>query len=214
LAEVVITNALLTESEARQLRAYFQTKFGPIHRVACLGDSLTLSPDGYADDLAAALGASGYAIGVADHGVGSEDLDDLYIRWQANIRGRGYERLAVLGGTNNVKNGTGPQLELYDAIITEALEARMGVVTMTIPPFGGHASWSPADQVSLETLNSHIRTAFTADPRMRLVEVYDTVRNPASYGYLPAYNHDLLHMSAEADQLVAALVRDALIDLA
>ena len=85
---------------------------------------------------------------------------------------------------------------------------------MTIPPFGGHASWSPADQVSLETLNAHVRATFTADPRVRLVEVYDTIRNPASYGYLPAFNFDLLHTSPDADVLIAGMVRDALIDLA
>lgn len=213
LAEVVITNALLTESEARQLRAYFQAKFGPIYRVACLGDSLTVSPDGYVDELAGLLSAAGTAIGVADHGVGSEELDDLYLRWQANIKGRGYERLSLLGGTNNVKNGTGPQLEVYDAIMTEALAERMGVVTITIPPFGGHASWSAVDQLALEKLNAHIRTAFAASPQVRLVELYDRLRNPASYGYLPAFNLDLLHMNADGDALLAGLVRDALLDL-
>ncbi len=214
IAEVLITNALLSDAEAAQLRAYFRMKFGPIYRVAALGDSLTLQPDGYADDLAIAMGSSGYAIGVADHGVGSEELDDLYARWGTNIRGKGYERLALLGGTNNVKNGTGPQLEFYDRIMTEAIADNMGVVTITIPPFGTHASWSPIDQIALETLNAYIRTKYVANPRVAFVELYDVLRNPASYAYRPEYNYDTLHMSNLADTLLAEMVRDALVTIA
>ncbi len=214
IAEVMITNALLSDAEAAQLRAYFRLKYGPIYRVACLGDSLTLQPDGYADDLAIAMGLSGYAIGVADHGVGSEELDDLYARWGTNIRGKGYERLSLLGGTNNVKNGTGPQLDWYDRIITEAIADNLGVVTITIPPFGAHVSWSPADQIALETLNAYIRTKYVTHPRVEVVELYDVLRNPANYAYRPEYNHDTLHMSAAGDTLLAELVRDALVKIA
>jgi len=214
IAEVMITNALLSDAEAAQVRAYFRLKYGPIYRVAALGDSLTLSNAGYADDLSFALGTSGYAIGVADHGVGSEELDDIYLRWGTNVRGKGYERLALLGGTNNVKNGTGPQLDFYDKIMTEAIADNMGVVTITIPPFGAHVSWSPPDQIALETLNAYIRSKYVANPRVAFVELYDRIRNPASYAYRPEYNGDTLHMSNAADTLLAELVRDALITIA
>jgi hypothetical protein len=109
------------------------------------------------------LSAAGYAIGAADYGVGSEELDDIYLRWQSNIRGKGYERLALLGGTKNVKNGSGPQLEWYDRIVTEALADNLGVVTITVPPFGNHASWSVADQAALETLNVTVHALGSRD---------------------------------------------------
>jgi hypothetical protein len=214
LAEVIVCSALLTDAEAAQLRAYFRIKYGPIYRVAALGDSLTLQPSGYADELAIALGTSGYAMGVADHGVGSEELDDIYARWVANIRGQGFERLVLLGGTNNTKNAHGPQIEFYDQILSEAIADHLGVVTITVPPFGSYVTWSPANQVALETLNAHIRTAFVDNPQVAFVELHDRIRNPANYAFLPEYNGDNLHLSNVADVLLSELVRDALISIA
>ncbi len=98
--------------------------------------------------------------------------------------------------------------------MSEAIADKMGVVTITIPPFGAHTSWSPPDQIALETLNAYIRTKYVANPRVAFVELYDRIRNPASYAYRPEFNGDTLHMSNAADTLLAELVRDALITIA
>jgi lysophospholipase L1-like esterase len=223
IAEVIVTNAHLSDVERSYFLAYLREKYTPLVQVAALGDSHTAGPGGIIDSagaLVSLLNASPQCgISVVNHGVGGEEIGECRTRWTSDIRSHGYDVLILLAGTNDVVATTAGEAEatlfpLLEATYDEALADGLRVIAITVYPFYGHDSWSQTRQTELAVLNRLIREKAAKTPGMWLVDAYQLLGDPNEPRRIrPTYDFtgtNYLHTNAAGDAVIAAEIYSAL----
>lgn len=217
IAEIVVTSSALSTGERARMREYFSRKYPPLGQVAAMGDSWMEA------DIALYLG---YAlrerpwggISIVDHGVGSELIADIGIRWDANVEGKGYRYAVLQGGINDIKatsgGGSAAIYTEYARIASEMLTDGLRVVLCTVSPFFGHANWSAVRQTELELLNTSIRALAASDPRYRLCDIYELIREPGGTAIKGDWSlGDGLHCNPTGDVVIANVILQKLKEL-
>jgi lysophospholipase L1-like esterase len=121
--------------------------------IACLGDSLSaLYPTNLQDQL-------GVRYVVTNAGVGGNTAAQMLARWRSDLRGRGHQKLVLLGGINDLV-GDATAAATFATLNTIVNEARLdgsSVIWMTVTPFKGSVLWTAGRQTQADALNTMIR---------------------------------------------------------
>lgn len=146
-----------------------------------------------------------------DHGIGGETITQIGARWDANIETKGYRYLVLEGGINDIKiasaGGGATAYTEYARIAGEALTAGMKCVLCTANPFEGHNQWSEVRQTELESYNASIRTLAASDPRYRLCDIYEIIREPGKRSIKGDWAQgDGLHCNLAGNAIIAEAI--------
>jgi lysophospholipase L1-like esterase len=216
--EIIQVDGVLTVPQRVAVNRYLRQRYAPLLQTACLGDSLTSASPGYVDTLRTMFGDdSSCSVSFVNHGVGGEAIGQMRTRWDANIEGRGYRALVLMGGVNDLRVASAGAAAAiwpnFTAIYDEALAAGMRIVACTVAPFGNHAHWSSTRQTELVALNGMIANYVTQHPQeMALVDGNALLRTPGTpEDLLAAYDSgDGLHWNTAGHDVFAAAVETAL----
>jgi lysophospholipase L1-like esterase len=182
------------------------------NQIAALGDSITagiydttLTP--YPETLA---GLEGPTVMAHNFGIGANGTEQVLMRWRADVRGRGFPKMVLLAGINdvNVDMPSAFTIANLETIIDEARADGMTVVVMTLLP-GGKPGGDPK-RVELDAVNAWLRTNVPLKGAI-LVDAYAAL-DDGTGAMAAAYDIDggSLHPSQAGLDLIAALVSAAL----
>lgn len=182
--------------------------------VACLGDSITNGVVVGVDytfprQLQAALGTMWPT---ANHGISGQRVDQMLARLRTNIVGKGYTRLVLLGGINDIIQDL-TAAAIYaniQTVVSEAAADGMTVYVLTVLPFGDSVPyWSAPRQAVLEALNALIMGGTGYTP----IDTYTALQDPADLdALLPAHAQaDGLHLDESGTGAMAVAV-DAVVN--
>ena len=179
------------------------------HCIAFLGDSITAGvydvsiTEPYPALACATLGTN-YA--AHNYGVGGNCTQNALDRWHHDIRGRGYTKLVLFCGINDINyyidyNATIANLT---QILDEARSDGLAVYPVTVLP-GGYTAGTP-QAIALATINTAIR-AYTAAHSLHLVEAnadFDDGTGAMKSAWLLSYPHPNQSGQTELAALCAA----------
>jgi lysophospholipase L1-like esterase len=152
---------------------------GATKRIACIGDSITqgyLVNPSYPDKVERIM--SDINKKTWNFGVGGTTAAQMLARWRSFVRGHGYTHLTLMGGTNDVRNGTtaATAWASLQTIADEAISDGMTVTLLTIPPFKGAVGGTGSNLTEGDTLNSNILT-YCTNHSLTCVDVHTLLKD-------------------------------------
>jgi len=216
--ELIFFDAELSAANRAQVHRYFRDKHG-LYFWAALGDSLTKpgAPGQWPVEMGGVtIDTPIEGSSFIEHADGSETTTDALGRWTNDIKGAGYDALAILSSINDpigsIPSATG--ISNLTTIVNEAVDEGLRVILSTIAPFGNYIAWSQSKQDILDELNAWIRDKAAADTtgRLELVEAYDNMGDPADpKDLLAAYDSgDGIHWTQAGDLKFCDLAEQAI----
>lgn len=186
----------------------------PTSFAAALGDSITCCPDGsdigwphYANITYAGLRQC------ANLAKGATKTADTLTRWTTYVRGKRYNHVFVLSGTNDIDDVTTPilvpEMEAnLGAIFDQAVADGVRIHPITILPRSAAAGWTPLKQSRLEELNDWIR-GYCASHGLVCIDAYNSDLRDGT-ALAAAYDSgDGLHPNVAGSTYLAGLVTAA-----
>ncbi|MFN7131185.1 MAG: SGNH/GDSL hydrolase family protein, partial [Myxococcales bacterium] len=202
-AGVQVTNVTLTKKAAVQGRTKATTF------VAAIGDSITAGSGttAYPYRLGVRLGAN-YQI--ANEGNPGYTASQVLGIWRSNVRGRGYDRIVVLAGVNDVREGAtaAATFASLQTIYEEALADGLKVVAVTVLPWKGYGD-TPEELAETDALNASIRS-YAGGANYTVVDGYADFDDGTGTMKSAYDSGDHLHPNAAGFDRLAELVKEAL----
>ena len=177
------------------------------YAVYCIGDSLTAAGY-YETELAALLGSQ---FTVVNKGINGDTTSGMLNRFTTDVLNHDPDFVVIWGGVNDIA-WAGLSLATTESnlqsMYTQARNADIKVIAISMSPWKGTSTWTVAKQVSTDSLHDWIvNTAINIDYR---VEVYHPLENGYTDYFLPAYDSgDHLHFNNAAGVVIGQAIYDA-----
>jgi lysophospholipase L1-like esterase len=168
---------------------------GIVARIAAIGDSTT-SGIGIATPWPARVEAvKGATYQVDNYGVPSTTLSQMLTRYRTYVKGKGYTRLILLGGTNDLYPASTAAVvwPLMQTIADEALADGLAVTLVTILPRKNSSGWSAGVQTEHESVNASALSWCTTHSQA-CVDGYDVLNDGTDAALLLAANDSGDHL--------------------
>jgi lysophospholipase L1-like esterase len=175
--------------------------------VYCIGDSLTAA-DYYEAELRTLLGSS-YT--VVNKGINGDTTSGMLNRFQVDVLNHDPDFVVIWGGVNDIA-WAGLSLATTESnlqsMYTQAHNADMKVIAISMSPWKGTSTWTEAKQASTDSLHDWImNTATNVDYRIEVYSLLEDPDNPDAM--LPAYSGDHLHFNSTGGIVIGQAIYDA-----